>query len=141
MCGSGTDRGKKVIQAAQALSHTMADSWDEENKDKETTRSAPQKSWADDDDDFTPVRPTVQKEVTYPAPQRTAVGPSRDGGFGGATAASRDFSDGRGARGEGDFSNFGSRRGSGRGGGREGGYRGSWGPARGPGGRRGAPAG
>lgn len=31
-----------------------------------------------------------QKEVTYPAPSRTAAGPSRDGGFG-ATAAARDF--------------------------------------------------
>ena len=86
-------------------------------------RSAPQKSWADDDDDFTPVRPTTQKEVTYPAPQRTAAGPSRSGGFGGATAAARDFSDRGGARGEGDFSNFGSRRG-GRGGGMEGGREG-----------------
>ena len=56
------------------------------------TRSLPQKSWADDDDEFIPVRPTVQKEVTYPAPARTAAGPSRDGGFGGgATAAARDF--------------------------------------------------
>ena len=86
-------------------------------------RSAPQKSWADDDDDFTPVRPTTQKEVTYPAPQRTAAGPSRGGGFGGAKAAARDFSDRGGARGEGDFSNFGSRR-TGSGGGREGGRRG-----------------
>lgn len=101
-------------------------------------RSAPQKSWADDDDDFTPVRPTTQKEVTYPAPQRTAAGPSRGGGFGGATAAARDFSDRGGARGEGDFSNFGSRRsGGGREGGRggEGGYRGR-GRGRGRGGDR-----
>ena len=52
----------------------------------------PQKSWADDDDDFIPSRPTVQTEVTYPAPSsRTAAGPSREGGFGGATAAARDF--------------------------------------------------
>lgn len=44
----------------------------------------PQKSWADDDDDFEPARPTELRPVTYPATSSTSTSASQAAGSAGA---------------------------------------------------------
>lgn len=72
-------------------------------------KHAPQKSWADDDDEFEPTRPTELRPVTYPATSSTSTSTSSAQAPGSAGArgdfssfAPKDRREGGGYRGRGD---------------------------------------